>query len=74
MHLVKFAILKKDPLRALLQALMTWAKKRWREEREARDRLHDAIGEVDGDDHLDLSLEEDRELLKQYKEYLAKES
>ena len=34
-------------------------------------RLHEAIGDVDGDDHLDLALEEDRELLKQYKEYLA---
>ena len=34
-------------------------------------RLHDAIGDLDGDDHLDLALEEDRELLKQYKEYLA---
>jgi len=48
------------------------AKKRRIEEREARDRLHDAIGDVDGDDHLDLALEEDRELLKQYQEYIAK--
>lgn len=47
------------------------ARKRRRDEREARDRLHDAIGDLDGDDHLDLALEEDRELLKQYKEYLA---
>ena len=33
-------------------------------------RLHEAIGDVGGDDHLDLALEEDRELLKLYKEYL----
>ena len=45
--------------------------RRRKEAEEAMDRLHEAIGDVGEDDHLDLALGEDRELLKKYQGFLG---
>ena len=45
--------------------------RRRKQAEEAMDRLHEAIGDVGEDDHLDLALEEDRELLKKYQSFLG---
>ena len=47
------------------------AKRKRKEAEEAVDRLQEAIGDVGEDDHLDLALEEDRELLKKYQGFLG---
>ena len=46
-------------------------KRKRKQAEEAVDRLQEAIGDVGEDDHLDLALEEDRELLKKYQGFLG---
>ncbi len=53
------------------------ARKKRAEERKVRqeaiDRMQIDIGHVDGDDHLDLTLDEEREFLKRYLEFLQQQ-